>query len=114
MSAPRKGYQGRAAETGGDLGCEGRWRDWIEVAREKQGWHIALHRLKDVPRQQLNVPVFAHLDLRLRTFQLRSHETLNAVAVAAGWPNVDGSEFLDNYLRVTRRAKQVVRKVFGG
>ena len=38
---------------------------------------------------------------------------LNAVAVAAGWPNDDGSEFLDNYLRVTRRAKVVVRKVFG-
>ena len=38
---------------------------------------------------------------------------LNAVAVAAGWPNDDGSEFLDNYLRVTRRAKAVVRKVFG-
>ena len=38
---------------------------------------------------------------------------LNAVAVAAGWPNGDGSEFLDNYLRVTRRAKAVVRKVFG-
>ncbi|MBI3212482.1 MAG: bifunctional [glutamine synthetase] adenylyltransferase/[glutamine synthetase]-adenylyl-L-tyrosine phosphorylase [Mycobacterium sp.] len=39
---------------------------------------------------------------------------LNAVAVAAGWPNDDGSEFLDNYLRVTRRAKAVVLKVFGG
>ena len=39
---------------------------------------------------------------------------LNAVGVAAGWHNDDGSEFLDNYLRVTRRAKQVVRKVFGG
>jgi [glutamine synthetase] adenylyltransferase / [glutamine synthetase]-adenylyl-L-tyrosine phosphorylase len=38
---------------------------------------------------------------------------LNAVAVAAGWPNDDGSEFLDNYLRVTRRAKAVVHKVFG-
>ncbi|MFZ0835090.1 MAG: bifunctional [glutamine synthetase] adenylyltransferase/[glutamine synthetase]-adenylyl-L-tyrosine phosphorylase [Mycobacterium sp.] len=38
---------------------------------------------------------------------------LNAVAVAAGWPAPDGSEFLDNYLRVTRRAKAVVRKVFG-
>lgn len=38
---------------------------------------------------------------------------LNAVAVAAGWPSDDGSEFLDNYLRVTRRAKAVVRKVFG-
>ncbi|BBZ43553.1 glutamate-ammonia-ligase adenylyltransferase [Mycobacterium parmense] len=38
---------------------------------------------------------------------------LNAVAVAAGWHSDDGSEFLDNYLRVTRRAKAVVRKVFG-
>ncbi|MBV8928265.1 MAG: bifunctional [glutamine synthetase] adenylyltransferase/[glutamine synthetase]-adenylyl-L-tyrosine phosphorylase, partial [Mycobacteriaceae bacterium] len=38
---------------------------------------------------------------------------LNAVAAAAGWPSNDGSEFLDNYLRVTRRAKAVVRKVFG-
>ncbi len=39
---------------------------------------------------------------------------LNAVATAAGWPGGDGGEFLDNYLRVTRRAKAVVRKVFGG
>ncbi|MGV0627129.1 bifunctional [glutamine synthetase] adenylyltransferase/[glutamine synthetase]-adenylyl-L-tyrosine phosphorylase [Mycolicibacter minnesotensis] len=38
---------------------------------------------------------------------------LNAVAVAARWPGGDGGEFLDNYLRVTRRAKVVVRKVFG-
>ena len=38
---------------------------------------------------------------------------LNAVAVAAGWDSGDGGEFLDNYLRVTRRAKAVVRKVFG-
>ncbi|MHA3021017.1 bifunctional [glutamine synthetase] adenylyltransferase/[glutamine synthetase]-adenylyl-L-tyrosine phosphorylase [Mycobacterium sp. BMJ-28] len=38
---------------------------------------------------------------------------LNAVAVAAGWDSGDGSEFLDNYLRVTRRAKMVVHKVFG-
>ncbi|MBV9352840.1 MAG: bifunctional [glutamine synthetase] adenylyltransferase/[glutamine synthetase]-adenylyl-L-tyrosine phosphorylase, partial [Mycobacterium sp.] len=38
---------------------------------------------------------------------------LNAVAVAAGWQNGDGSEFLDNYLRVTRRAKAVVRRVLG-
>jgi glutamate-ammonia-ligase adenylyltransferase len=38
---------------------------------------------------------------------------LNAVALAAGWDNVDGGEFLDNYLRVTRRAKTEVRKVFG-
>jgi glutamate-ammonia-ligase adenylyltransferase len=39
---------------------------------------------------------------------------LNAVAMAAGWPVDDGGEFLDNYLRVTRRAKAVVSKVFGG
>ncbi len=38
---------------------------------------------------------------------------LNAVALAAGWGSDDGGEFLDNYLRVTRRAKTVVRKVFG-
>src|ERR1700677_3426875 len=38
---------------------------------------------------------------------------LNTVAVAAGWPNDDRSEFLDHYLRVTRRAKAVVRKVCG-
>lgn len=38
---------------------------------------------------------------------------LNAVALAAGWKSDDGGEFLDNYLRVTRRAKAVVRKVFG-
>lgn len=39
---------------------------------------------------------------------------LNAVALAAGWGSDDGGEFLDNYLRVTRRAKGVVRKIFGG
>jgi glutamate-ammonia-ligase adenylyltransferase len=39
---------------------------------------------------------------------------LNAVAAAAGWPDGDGGEFLDNYLRVTRRAKAVVLNVFGG
>jgi [glutamine synthetase] adenylyltransferase / [glutamine synthetase]-adenylyl-L-tyrosine phosphorylase len=38
---------------------------------------------------------------------------LKAVAVAAGWSSDDGGEFLDHYLRVTRRAKAVVRKVFG-
>jgi [glutamine synthetase] adenylyltransferase / [glutamine synthetase]-adenylyl-L-tyrosine phosphorylase len=38
---------------------------------------------------------------------------LNTVAVAAGWEkNGDGGEFLDNYLRVTRRAKAVVHKIF--
>ncbi|BBX25134.1 bifunctional [glutamine synthetase] adenylyltransferase/[glutamine synthetase]-adenylyl-L-tyrosine phosphorylase [Mycolicibacterium alvei] len=39
---------------------------------------------------------------------------LNAVALAAGWGSDDGGEFLDNYLRVTRRAKSVVRRIFGG
>ncbi len=39
---------------------------------------------------------------------------LSAVAVAAGWHSDDGGEFLDNYLRVTRRAKAVVTKAFGG
>ena len=38
---------------------------------------------------------------------------LNAVAAAAGWQDGNGGEFLDNYLRVTRRAKAVVNKVFG-
>ncbi|MUM15967.1 bifunctional [glutamine synthetase] adenylyltransferase/[glutamine synthetase]-adenylyl-L-tyrosine phosphorylase [Mycobacterium sp. CBMA271] len=38
---------------------------------------------------------------------------LNTVAAAAGWPDHDGGEFLDNYLRVTRRAKAVVQRVFG-
>jgi [glutamine synthetase] adenylyltransferase / [glutamine synthetase]-adenylyl-L-tyrosine phosphorylase len=38
---------------------------------------------------------------------------LNTVAVAAGWArNGDGGAFLDNYLRVTRRAKAVVHKIF--
>ncbi|GAC69481.1 glutamate-ammonia-ligase adenylyltransferase [Gordonia soli NBRC 108243] len=38
---------------------------------------------------------------------------LRAIAYAAGWPEDQAPEFLDNYLRVTRRAKAVVRKVFG-
>jgi glutamate-ammonia-ligase adenylyltransferase len=38
---------------------------------------------------------------------------LNAVAFAAGSADGDGGEFLDNYLRVTRRAKAVVGRVFG-
>ncbi|MGV9415674.1 bifunctional [glutamine synthetase] adenylyltransferase/[glutamine synthetase]-adenylyl-L-tyrosine phosphorylase [Nocardia sp. NPDC003693] len=41
-------------------------------------------------------------------------DLLSAVARVAGWPNDDGSEFLDNYMRVTRRAKTVVERVFGG
>ncbi|MBF6177347.1 bifunctional [glutamine synthetase] adenylyltransferase/[glutamine synthetase]-adenylyl-L-tyrosine phosphorylase [Nocardia otitidiscaviarum] len=39
---------------------------------------------------------------------------LSAIAIVAGWPNDDGSEFLDHYMRVTRRAKTVVERVFGG
>ncbi|SNT23242.1 bifunctional [glutamine synthetase] adenylyltransferase/[glutamine synthetase]-adenylyl-L-tyrosine phosphorylase [Rhodococcoides kyotonense] len=38
---------------------------------------------------------------------------LSAVAKVAGWPNGDAGEFLDNYLRVTRRAKAVVERAFG-
>lgn len=38
---------------------------------------------------------------------------LRQIAFAAGWPEDEASEFLENYLRVTRRAKNVVRKVFG-
>ncbi|WP_227983283.1 bifunctional [glutamine synthetase] adenylyltransferase/[glutamine synthetase]-adenylyl-L-tyrosine phosphorylase [Nocardia spumae] len=38
---------------------------------------------------------------------------LSAVARVAGWPTDDGSEFLDHYMRVTRRAKTVVERVFG-
>ncbi|MGI5220471.1 bifunctional [glutamine synthetase] adenylyltransferase/[glutamine synthetase]-adenylyl-L-tyrosine phosphorylase [Nocardia sp. CA-290969] len=39
--------------------------------------------------------------------------TLSAVARVAGWPSGDGGEFLDNYLRITRRARRVVERVFG-
>ncbi|QKT07644.1 bifunctional [glutamine synthetase] adenylyltransferase/[glutamine synthetase]-adenylyl-L-tyrosine phosphorylase [Gordonia sp. X0973] len=38
---------------------------------------------------------------------------LRAVAFAAGWPADEASEFLEHYLRVTRRAKAVVTDVFG-
>ncbi|MFW0787450.1 bifunctional [glutamine synthetase] adenylyltransferase/[glutamine synthetase]-adenylyl-L-tyrosine phosphorylase [Gordonia sp. CPCC 206044] len=38
---------------------------------------------------------------------------LRAVAYAAGWPEDQAAEFLENYLKVTRRAKAVVRTVFG-
>ncbi|MFQ6227411.1 bifunctional [glutamine synthetase] adenylyltransferase/[glutamine synthetase]-adenylyl-L-tyrosine phosphorylase [Nocardia sp. NPDC002869] len=38
---------------------------------------------------------------------------LSAVARVAGWPTDDGGEFLDNYLRITRRARAVVERVFG-
>ncbi|MFT4088571.1 MAG: bifunctional [glutamine synthetase] adenylyltransferase/[glutamine synthetase]-adenylyl-L-tyrosine phosphorylase [Gordonia sp. (in: high G+C Gram-positive bacteria)] len=39
---------------------------------------------------------------------------LHAIAYAAGWPQEDSVEFLENYMRVTRRAKTVVLEVFGG
>src|SRR5262249_41690863 len=39
---------------------------------------------------------------------------LNAVATAAGWPNNDGSEFLDHYLRGARRGQGGGRKGFRG
>lgn len=38
---------------------------------------------------------------------------LRAVAYAAGWPEDQAAEFLEHYLRVTRRAKAVVQTVFG-
>ena len=38
---------------------------------------------------------------------------LRAVAYAAGWPQEDATEFLEHYMRVTRRAKAVVTEVFG-
>ncbi|WP_435173403.1 bifunctional [glutamine synthetase] adenylyltransferase/[glutamine synthetase]-adenylyl-L-tyrosine phosphorylase [Gordonia hongkongensis] len=38
---------------------------------------------------------------------------LRQIAFAAGWPEDQANEFLENYLRVTRRAKAVVLKVFG-
>ncbi|RVW04922.1 bifunctional [glutamine synthetase] adenylyltransferase/[glutamine synthetase]-adenylyl-L-tyrosine phosphorylase [Rhodococcus spongiicola] len=41
-------------------------------------------------------------------------KVLSAVAQVAGSLDGDPNEFLDNYLRVTRRAKAVVQRVFGG
>ncbi len=38
---------------------------------------------------------------------------LTAVAHVAGWKKADAGEFLDQYMRVTRRAKAVVERVFG-
>lgn len=38
---------------------------------------------------------------------------LSAVASVAGWRGGDAHEFLDHYLRVTRRAKAVVEQTFG-
>jgi len=39
---------------------------------------------------------------------------LSTVARVAGWPGDDPNEFLDHYLRVTRRARAVVERVFYG
>src|SRR5262249_2455211 len=74
MGAPRKAYQGRAAETGGDLGREGRRRDRIEVARKQQCRNIALHGFENIPSQKLDIPVFAHSDQVLCVLQLRLYE----------------------------------------
>jgi glutamate-ammonia-ligase adenylyltransferase len=38
---------------------------------------------------------------------------LVAISRAAGWQTDDPGEFLDHYLRVTRRARRVVEEVFG-
>ncbi|MGI9207799.1 MAG: hypothetical protein ACR2I3_07520, partial [Rhodococcus sp. (in: high G+C Gram-positive bacteria)] len=38
---------------------------------------------------------------------------LTAVARVTGWQGEDASEYLDHYLRVTRRARAVVERVFG-
>ena len=54
-----------------------------------------------------------HPAIRRRRFTLTRRRKAT-VAAAAGWAGGDGGEFLDNYLRVTRRAKTVVRNVFGG
>ena len=77
--------------------------DADDVDRLRQAWLTATHArnalvlVRGKPTDQLPGP----------------GRQLNAVAVAAGWANDDGGEFLDNYLRVTRRAKAVVRRVFG-
>ncbi|MFT3715527.1 MAG: bifunctional [glutamine synthetase] adenylyltransferase/[glutamine synthetase]-adenylyl-L-tyrosine phosphorylase [Gordonia sp. (in: high G+C Gram-positive bacteria)] len=38
---------------------------------------------------------------------------LRAIAYAAGWPQDEALEFLEHYMRLTRRAKAVVTEVFG-
>ena len=76
----------------------------VEVAKLREAWltatraRNALVLVRGKPTDQLPGP----------------GRQLNAVAMAAGWPVDDGGEFLDNYLRVTRRAKAVVSAVFGG
>ena len=50
-----------------------------------------------------------------RKDQLPQHgDDLRAVAAAAGWAPSDSQEFLDHYLKVTRRARRVVDRVFWG
>lgn len=50
-----------------------------------------------------------------RKDQLPQHgDDLRAVAAAAGWLPSDSQEFLDHYLKVTRRARRVVDRVFWG
>ncbi|HHY07630.1 MAG TPA: bifunctional [glutamine synthetase] adenylyltransferase/[glutamine synthetase]-adenylyl-L-tyrosine phosphorylase [Corynebacteriales bacterium] len=41
-------------------------------------------------------------------------EILGSVAVICGWPLHSGSEYVENYLKSTRRARNVVEKVFWG
>ena len=87
---------------------------WEVVAANRDGV-LTTFRLRTKPEDQLLLKKFDHSALVLSEDEWTALEVgmLNAVAVAAGWPDSDGSAFLDNYLRVTRRAKAVVRKVFG-
>lgn len=41
-------------------------------------------------------------------------DILGSVAVICGWPLHSGSEYVENYLKSTRRARKVVEKVFWG
>jgi glutamate-ammonia-ligase adenylyltransferase len=67
---------------------------WITVTRARN----ALVLVRGKPTDQLPGP----------------GRQLNTVAVAAGWERSgDGGAFLDHYLRLTRRAKAIVHKVFG-
>ncbi|MGV9672010.1 bifunctional [glutamine synthetase] adenylyltransferase/[glutamine synthetase]-adenylyl-L-tyrosine phosphorylase [Gordonia sp. NPDC003504] len=74
-----------------------------DVATLKQAWltatkaRNALVLVRGKPVDQLPAP----------------GKQLRQIAFAAGWPEDQAAEFLENYLRVTRRAKNVVRKVFG-
>ena len=95
--------QNAATLTALDTICEAELMPADDVAQLREAWitatraRNALVLVRGRPTDQLPGP----------------GRQLNAVAVAAGWPSGDGGEFLDNYLRVTRRAKAVVNKVFG-